>query len=79
MHIVIFCALLTVWSLSLSPVRNRKYIIVLLVIYGFLIEILQNMMGLGRSFEWADWAADLSGIALGLLVLRVISSSGKIR
>lgn len=36
-----------------------------LVIYGMIIELLQEGMGLDRSAEWTDLAANIVGISLG--------------
>lgn len=36
---------------------------------GILIEWLQRAMGLGRSFEWLDMAADSAGCLLALLLM----------
>jgi len=35
---------------------------------GAVIEIAQEMMGLGRTFEWADIMADASGAAAGIAI-----------
>ena len=36
-----------------------------LVIYGMIIEVLQGSMGMDRSAEWGDLAANILGIGLG--------------
>lgn len=35
------------------------------IIWGILIEILQEKMGLGRSFDWFDWFFDILGVFSG--------------
>ena len=36
-----------------------------LAVYGMIIELLQDRMGLDRSAEWTDLAANVIGISLG--------------
>jgi VanZ family protein len=44
------------------------------IIYGFLIEILQFLVYVGRSAEWADIIADTLGCLAGLILFRLIYS-----
>ena len=44
-----------------------------LAIYGMIIELLQEGMGLDRSAEWTDLAANLAGICLGGWVTWVLT------
>jgi len=45
-----------------------------LVVYGMIIELLQEGMGLDRSAEWTDLAANVVGICLGAWLVRVLTS-----
>ena len=40
--------------------------------FGGLIEILQQSMGLGRTAEWADFAADIAGAFCAAMLYRVL-------
>lgn len=53
------------------PPRLRVTILcaVIALLAGPLIELLQLHMQLGRSFEWADIAADSAGVLLTLLLM----------
>ena len=46
---------------------------VALVVYGMIIELLQEGMGLDRSAEWTDLAANVVGICLGAWLVRVLT------
>jgi len=45
-----------------------------LVIYGMIIELLQERMGFDRSAEWTDLVANLVGICLGAWLAWVLIS-----
>lgn len=47
---------------------------IVLVVYGMIIELLQEGMGLGRSAEWTDLASNVVGISLGSLLAWVLIS-----
>jgi VanZ family protein len=63
--------LLTTWFGQLLPasVRARAGLLLALVAYGASIEGLQSLTGY-RSAEWADMAANITGMVLGLGLLR---------
>jgi VanZ family protein len=44
-------------------------LLVTALVFGFLIEVIQLWVPLGRSFDWQDWIADAIGslVAIGLL------------
>ena len=44
--------------------RNMLIIIAIASIFGGIIEILQNAMGIGRSGDYLDFIADFAGIML---------------
>lgn len=44
--------------------RNMLIIIAIASIFGAIIEILQNAMGIGRSGDYLDFIADFAGIML---------------
>jgi hypothetical protein len=46
-----------------------------LAIYGMIIELLQEGMGLDRSGEWTDLLANLAGISLGGWLAWILTST----
>lgn len=70
-HFVLFF----IFTVLLYFTRNkitRIYLIGVPVFTGILIEILQHLTGLGRTFEWMDILADTLGILLAYLFLRIL-------
>lgn len=50
----------------------RKIAFVFGITYGILIEVFQEAFLQNRHFDLADWAADITGVLLGLLASRWI-------
>lgn len=72
-HIGIFTVLLFLWCRALS-VKNVIFYIILLIsaiIYGFLIEFIQDRFVDNRSWEFGDVVADFIGSICGVLVWHV--------
>lgn len=61
-----FCLML--WFAQIFPRENHKYPVLMLICFGFLIEILQGTLTTTRSFELADMAANCTGLALGWML-----------
>jgi VanZ family protein len=61
-------AVLMIWFGGLVPRRNYPHIFVALLVYGGVIELLQNLTGY-RSMELADLGADALGLVLGWVLL----------
>lgn len=70
-HIAAFFALALLTRLG-WPTISRLITGSLLALYGLGIEYMQSMEFVGRTASWADFVADLVGIALGFVVLRMI-------
>ncbi len=51
------------WFAVVCRERARRLVAVLLVVMGMVVEILQGLSGY-RYFEWADMAANTSGVLL---------------
>ncbi|NUS43992.1 MAG: VanZ family protein [Mycobacteriaceae bacterium] len=66
-HLALFAALAITGSLARIP---RTPLAATLAAYALGSEILQAALPLHRSFSLADVAADLSGLAFGLLLCR---------
>src|SRR6188508_241274 len=69
-HIGIFSVLLFLWCRALIVKSRRTYIVLILiaVLYGFLIEVIQDRFVINRSYDMGDVAADFIGSILGVIV-----------
>ncbi|MGI9525612.1 MAG: VanZ family protein [Weeksellaceae bacterium] len=72
-HVLMFMAL-GVFIYPSYPKINPWMLTGILVLYGISIEIMQNYLPTGRSFELADWVADIFGIILGYLIYNTLKS-----
>ncbi len=52
------------------PIRAYFFIWLVLAVYGMIDETTQPITG--RTFDWADWLADLTGITSGLTVFAIM-------
>ena len=64
-HIYIF--LMLSFLLCFSELIYKRYIYLILFSYGLFIEILQFVVGVGRSFSYLDISYNFIGIGLGLI------------
>lgn len=71
LHLSIFAALgfLLVGSF---PKIKFAYFFQIILLYGFLTEILQEEMGLGRSMEFLDVVADAIGCLIGYYTYKLL-------
>ena len=71
-HLVAYASL-TIWFTGF--VARERYLAVALglLALGGVLELLQAAMQLGRSAEWLDFAANGTGVALGLLCARTFT------
>ncbi len=69
LHLSIF-ALLGYLFMTTFPKIKFYFFIQIMVGYGMLTEILQDQMGLGRSFEGLDLVADTIGVLIGYFVFK---------
>ncbi len=59
------------WNEVLKKSKNYMYIFYLLtipIIFGGIIELVQEFYFPPRTAEWFDWIADILGVALGGLI-----------
>ena len=70
-HVAAFFTLALLTRLG-WPTISRLITGSLLAIYGLGIEYLQSTDFVGRTASWADFVADLVGIALAFVVLQLI-------
>ncbi len=69
-HCVAYIVLMLYFGqLAGAHLRQRVSVIIGLIAYGVLIEASQSVMP-PRTAEWADLAANLCGILIGLVLLR---------
>lgn len=69
-HIGIFALLFLIWSYN-DKSSSNSVIWMTLVIYGILVELLQENLIRNRSFELMDWMADITGASLGWILINV--------
>lgn len=67
-HIGIFTVLLFLWSRALDANSLASYIILIIVavLYGLLIEFVQDRLVTNRSWDLGDVAADFAGGLIGI-------------
>lgn len=65
----------TVKQDEIKTAKIKVFIVVLCALYGLLIEILQELMPYGRTFEWLDAVANLAGALAGMLINAVFSKN----
>lgn len=67
-HAGLFSVLIVAWCWALQDRTWLKALVITAVAYGILVEWVQQHFVANRGFDWTDWAADVVGIAGGLLV-----------
>ncbi|MFO7445899.1 MAG: VanZ family protein [Ignavibacteriaceae bacterium] len=61
------------------PVLNRKsvlFTVIIASVYGIFDELHQTLIP-GRSCEFLDWAADVGGILLGIIFVKILLPAGQ--
>lgn len=75
-HFSLFATWTILYGLAFSLISKKKFSwwtpIIAGIIFGVLIEVLQNYLPYNRSFEWMDIVADALGALAAGLVLRFI-------
>jgi|TARA_B100001063_G_scaffold204642_1_gene199250 VanZ family protein len=75
-HVFIFLALTFLWLSYINSLLNNTkpivlfFILVVCLLYGILIEVIQEFYVSSREAEFFDIIADLLGVSLGLLFFR---------
>lgn len=70
-HAFVYCVYVVLWSLALENKYGKNGKLIALytsIILGVLMEILQATIFNGRSFEYFDIIANISGSVIGLTV-----------
>ena len=78
LHLVAYLGLAVLLVQGIAVVRSvsRRDAVLLwavAVVYGALDEVTQMVPALHRTAEWKDWAADVAGAAIGVLVGILVS------
>ncbi|WP_326987047.1 VanZ family protein [Chryseobacterium sp. MP_3.2] len=69
LHISIFAWLAFCFVAAYPKVKFLTFIYIMLI-YSLITELLQDIMGLGRSLETLDLVADTVGILIGYLIFK---------
>ena len=80
-HAVMFAVLFLLWfqvfiRSSFKPSSSYYFSIFIIVIYGATLELLQGTVVVGRTSDMLDLLADIAGIPLAIIVLKVFSWDG---
>lgn len=67
-----FLTYLSIWRKKYPAIRVYLMVILVPVIFGGLIELLQQYFFPPRSAEWADFAADVLGSLVGYWIGRLL-------
>ena len=73
-HACMFFGLAFLYQFLVSKKPLYNYILIPFVI-SFIIEILQEIMPFGRTFDWFDLLANLTGIILAIIVVQTIKKA----
>ena len=79
-HIIAYFTLTICWLLSFYKKSNLKYrIVVFCILFGIIIEILQQSLTSYRTGDYKDVLANITGIVLGLFVFNLILKKIKVK
>ena len=69
-HVGLFAGLVFLWrsAFDWNIKTYEAWIFMLSVLYGFVVELIQQNLVANRSFDMYDLMADTAGVVLGLLV-----------
>lgn len=63
------------WDSRTAGLKQRRIwmlVVVFPIIYGGLIEVLQDKFFYPRVGDWADWLADIVGVVIGTVICMII-------
>jgi len=66
-HVGLFAVLtfLGLWAFSFRKNIQIVILLLLLILYGFMVEVVQDQLIRNRSFDLGDWLADIIGVIVG--------------
>ncbi len=68
-HVLVFMMLSL---LGAHAYLHRYYLAIGLILYGAIIEVLQNMFTITRQASIYDWVADFVGVYVGLVIFALL-------
>ena len=84
-HVVMFGGLAIVAFIDTARRSRRSFnmptrmsvgvIVVITILFGGLVEIAQELTGLGRSADWLDFVADAVGVIAGAWIANIVLRS----
>lgn len=78
-HILMYCVLtcfLCIDTMNEQKWKKNSYILICFlypIVFGGIIEIIQELYFPPRTAEWFDWVADIVGVVIGFTLFKVIS------
>lgn len=72
-HIVVFLTLSISGGLAFQ--KRSFFVYLMLACYGALMEVLQSVLTVTRVASVYDWLADVTGVLLAILLLRMLKSA----
>ncbi len=76
LHISAYIVLMWVWLMVFKQksIRNRKWLlVVLLTLFGIIIEGLQGYVTLSRTPDWIDVFANFIGLIIGIITFKAFT------
>lgn len=76
LHILAYIVLMWVWLMVFKQksIRNRKWLlVVLLTLFGIIIEGLQGYVTLSRTPDWIDVFANFIGLIIGIITFKAFT------
>ena len=70
-HAIVFAIGIYLFAIALVTQQNKNflsYLIVSFVVYGLILEVLQETIFVERSTDLLDWLADTIGVFIGVLI-----------
>ncbi len=78
-HSIAYFTLTISWLIAYFKKPQKKYIIVICcIIFGIVIELLQNTLTDYRTGEYLDVIANSSGVLLALLIFNLVSKKNRL-
>jgi VanZ family protein len=64
-HLGFYMILSYLWSMAMRFHSSKQYVVLLVIIFGIIMEICQYSLMMGRAFEWLDVASNSLGAVIG--------------
>ena len=68
-HVLVFMMLSL---LGANAYLHKYYLAIGLILYGAIIEVLQNMLTITRQASIYDWVTDVVGVCIGLVIFALL-------